>query len=119
MATSLEEILAIHRLEESDLNRICSKEHREEFTKRIKQWKAVGAALGFTQEHLESIDNCFQSEEKKKTVLLFQWIMRDGKEATYLKLAKLLFAGELLDVLRELCLLLTTVATPTSPRTGQ
>ena len=86
----MEETLAIHRLDEGDLDQICSKEHREEFTKRIKDWKVVGIVLGFTQEHLGSIDNCFQSEEKKKTVLLFQWIVRDGEEATYLKLAKLL-----------------------------
>ena len=44
MATGFEEILAIHHLSEGDLNRVCSKEHRDEFTKRIIDWKAVGAA---------------------------------------------------------------------------
>ena len=114
MATNLKGILANNRLDERDLDQICSKEHRDEFIKRIKDWKAVGAALGFTQGELDMIDEGFQSEEQKKTALLFQWSMRDKKEATYLKLAKHLFAGELLDLLQELCLLLTTT-TPTSP----
>ena len=112
MATDFEEILSIHRLSEGDLYQICSKEHRDEVTRRIKDWKAVGVALGFTQEELDMIDGGFQSEEQKKTALLFQWSMRDKKEATYLNLAKLLFAGGLLDLLQELCVLLSE-ATPT------
>ena len=116
MATSysLKDVLAIHRLDEGNLNQTCSQQHKDELTKRIKNWKAVGVALGFTQEHLESINNHFQSDEQKKTVLLFQWSTRDGNEATYLNLAKLLFDGGLLDLLQELCGLLTK-AQPTSP----
>ena len=114
--SSLEEILVIHRLSERDLTQVCSKEHRGEFTKRLNDWKAVGGALGFTQEELDMIDSGFQTEEQKKTTLLFQWSMRDKKEATYLNLAKSLFAGELLDLLQELCVLLTAPrTTPTTP----
>ena len=113
---SFEEILAIHRLSERDLSQVCSKEHRDELTKRINDWKVVGTALGFTQEQLDIIDNSFEGEEQKKTVLFVQWSMRDGKEATYFNLAKLLFAGGLLDLLQELCVLLTAPgATPTTP----
>ena len=116
MATrsNLEEILAIHGLEERDLDQKCSIEHREEFAKRIKNWKVVGAALGFTQEELDMIDSGFPSEEQKKTALLFQWSMRDKKEATYLNLAKLLFAGEQLDLLQVLCSIIAK-ATSTTP----
>ena len=113
---SFEEILAIHRLSERDLSQVCSKEHRDELTKRINDWKAVGAALGFTQEELDMIDGGFPNEEQKKTTLLFQWSMRDKKEATHLNLARSLFTGGLLDLLQELCVLLTAPgATPTTP----
>ena len=112
--SSLEEIFVIHRLDERDLNQLCSKEHREEFTKRIKNWKAVGDALGFTQEELDMIDSGFPSEEQKKTALLIQWSMRDKKEATYLNLAKLLFTGEQLDLLQVLCSIIAK-ATSTTP----
>ena len=50
------------------------------------------------------------------TIMFFQWSMRDGKEATYLNLAKILFAGGLLDLLQELCVLLSVPrATPRTP----
>ena len=114
MATSFEEILANHRLSDEYLTRICSKEHRDELTKRIKDWKAVGAALGFTQEELDMIDGGLTNEEQKKTTLLLQWSMREKKNATYLNLANSLFAGGLVDLLQELCSLAPR-ATPTTP----
>ena len=67
MATSFEEVLAIHSLSEENLILLCSKEHRDEFTKRMKDWKAVGAALGFTREELDMIDGGLTNEEQKKT----------------------------------------------------
>ena len=116
MSTSFEEILAIHRLSEGDLSQVCSKEHRNELTKRINDWKAVGDALGFAWEELDMIDGGFPNEEQKKTALLIQWSMRVGKEATYLNLAQLLFAGGLLELLQDLCVLLRAPrATPTTP----
>ena len=105
MATksSLKDILVIYRLDERDLKQTCSKEHKDEFIKRIKDWKAVGAVLGFTQEELDMIDGGYENDDQKKTTLLIQWSMRFGKEATYLKLAKQLFAGKQLDLLQQLC----------------
>ena len=115
MSISFEEILVIHRLSKGDLSQVCSKEHRDELTKRINDWKAVGVALGFTQEQLDIIDNSFEGEEQKKTVLFVQWNMRDVKEATYLNLAKLLFAGEQLELLQEVCTIVSK-ATPSAGR---
>ena len=114
MATGFEEILSIHRLSEEDLNQICSKEHRDEFIKRIKDWKVVGATLGFTQEQLDRIDGGDERDDQKKTTLFIRWSMRVEKEATYLNLARFLFAGGLADLLQELCVLLSE-ATPTIP----
>ena len=111
--SSLKGILAIHRLDERNLNRACSNEHRNELTKRIKDWKAVGAAMGFTQKELDMIDSGYEKDGQKKTTLFIQWSMRDGKEATYLNLAKLLIAGKQLDLLEQLCTIIK-LATPTS-----
>ena len=114
MATSLEEILAVHHLDRRYLNQICSKERRDELTKRIKDWKTVGVALGFTQDELDMIDSGYEKDSQKKTTLLIQWSMRERKRATYINLAKLLFAGGLLDPLKDLCSILTE-AMPASP----
>ena len=109
MATksSLKHILATYRLGERDIKQVCSKEHRDEFATRIVDWKAVGAALGFTQEELDMIDGEYENDDQKKTTLLFQWSIRFGKEATYLKLAKHLFAGDLLALLQQLCTIIS------------
>ena len=109
MATksSLKHILATYRLDERDLKQTCSKEHRNEFATRIVDWKAVGAVLGFTREELDMIDGEHEDDDQKKSTLLFQWSIRFGKEATYLKLAKHLFAGDLLDLLQQLCTIIS------------
>ena len=116
MSISFEEFLANHRLSKGDLSHVCSKEHRDELTKRINDWKAVGAALRFTQKELDMIDSGYENDDQKKTTLLIQWCMRVGKEATYLNLAKLLFTGGMLDLLHQLCVLLKAPGTtPTTP----
>ena len=74
----------------------------------------MGAALGFTREELDMIDGGFANEDQKKITLLFQWSMREKKNATYLNLAKFLFAGGQGDLLQELCSLVPK-ATPTTP----
>ena len=115
MATksSLKHIFATYRLDERDLKQACSKERRDEFATRIVDCKAVGAALGFTQEELDMIDGEYENDDQKKTALLFQWRIRFGKEATYLKLAKHLFAVDLLDLLQQLCTIISKATTST------
>ena len=114
MSTSLSEILVTHGLDESVLKRILSKEDRQELCSRIKEWKAVRVALGFTQEELDIIDDQYENDERKKNNLFWKWIVKHRREATYLKLAQVLFDGGLRDLLGELCAILTK-ATPINP----
>ena len=119
MATNLKKILTTHGLNEKDLGQICSKEHRDELTKTIKDWKAVGAALGFTQEDLDVIDSEYDNEDQKKNTLFIHWSMRDKKEATYFRLAKFFFAGGLLYLLDELCRIINLNKVTLIAPTGQ
>ena len=114
MSTSLSEILVTHGLDESVLKRILSKEDRQELCERIKEWKTVGVALGFTQEELDIIDDQYENDERKKNNLFWKWIVKHRREATYLKLAQVLFDGELTDLLEDLCAILMKAA-PTNP----
>ena len=117
--SGLDDFLAAHRLDRRDLQRVCSKVHRDEFSKRInRDWKAVGTVLGLSQEQLDAIDAEYESEEQKKTVLFDQWSEMDGEKATYLKLAEMLFAGQL-NLLQELCLILTDTTPHTPASLGQ
>ena len=110
MSTSLSEILFTHGLDESILKRTLSKEDRQEFCERIKEWKTVGAALGFTQEELDIIDDQYENDEGKKNILFWKWIVKHRREATYLKLTQVLFDGGLTDLLEDLCAILMKAA---------
>ena len=114
MSTTLSEILAVHGLDENDLKRTLSKEHRQELTERIENWKALGAVLGFDQDELDFIDQEYENVQQKKTNLFVQWIVRHRGEATCLKLADQLFNGERMDLLKELCGILAS-DTSTNP----
>lgn len=102
-ASTLKEVLAVHGLSEQSLKRKLSRDYRKQFTNRVGEWKALGSVIGFTQEQITTIDDEYENEEQKKTTLFIQWTDRHGEEATYLKLAELLFAGELRDLLNDLC----------------
>ena len=117
MSTTLSEILAVHGLDKNDLRRTLSKEHRQELTERIENWKAVGAVLGFDQDELDVIDQQYNKTKQKMTNLFVRWIVRHRGEATYLKLAEQLFTGERIDLLKDLCGILAS-DTSTNPSSG-
>ena len=116
-STALSEILAVHGLDEIDLRRTLSKEHRQKLTERTENWKAVGAVLGFDQDELDIIDQEYENVQQKKTNLFVQWIVQHRGEATYLKLAEQLFTGERMDLLKDLCGILAS-DTSTNPFSG-
>lgn len=115
MSDTLREILAVHGLSESDLTRTVSKAHRQELTEKIVDWKTVGVALGFAKTELDIVDEQFENVEQKKTNIFIQWIVRHCDEATYLKLAQLLFDGGLKNLLENLCDIFLKKDTPTIP----
>ena len=114
MSTSLSEILATHGLDERVLRRTVANEDKLKLAKRIKDWKEVGVALGFTQKEVDIIDDQYENDEQKKKNLFVQWSVKHREGATYLKVAQVLFDGGLRDLLEDLCAILKE-ATPTNP----
>ena len=112
MASTLSGILAVHGLEENDLERQISAHHWQELTERIADLKSVGAVIGFDRVELNIIDNMFDSTELKQLCLYDEWTKRHEENATYLKLAEQLLAGEQRDLLDDLCDILAS-DTPT------
>ena len=114
MASTLSEILAVHGLEENDLERQISVDHWQELTERIADnfLKSFGAVIGFDRVDLNIIDDMFDSTELKQLCLYDEWTKRHEENATYLKLAEQLLAGEQRDLLDHLCGILAR-ATPT------
>ena len=99
----MDEILSSYGLEKKALDRRCSDGHRRNFALTFSEWRVVGDLLHFADEDLDAIDRSNSTEAQKKTALLDFWTERDGEEATYLKLAEALIAGQHRDLVESLC----------------
>ena len=109
MATSLDagptlkDILFRHGLEERDLERECPRDIRHRIAAKIKDWKMVGYYLEFSAERLAAIDRENDTEDQRKVALLDSWGNREGRGASFLKLADALHRRERADLVELLC----------------
>ena len=100
---SLEEILSRHGLKPTDLDKECPKRVRDEVAVKLGDWEMVGYYLEFTLEKLRDINRENSSQELCRIVLLDTWGKREGKKATYLKLASVLHHRQRCDLVEFLC----------------
>ena len=109
MATSLDagptlkDILFHQELEEKDLERECPRDIRDTIASKIIDWKMAGRYLGFPAEKLAAIDRENDTEDQRKVALLDSWGKREGKGASFLKLATALHHRERRDLVELLC----------------
>lgn len=109
MCTSLN---PVHGLEWEGVDGQISKEHRKGLALKLSDWKAVGALLQFTEKEIDAIDSGYSTDDEKRVVLLESWNEREGKQATYLNLARLFVDGQRQDLVD--CLKMVLRTTPTS-----
>ena len=100
---SLEEILSRHGLKETDLDRECPRDIRDEIAGKLDNWEMVGRCLEFTLEKLRDINRENASQELCRIALLDTWSRREGKGATYLKLADVFHRRKRRDLVEFLC----------------
>ena len=100
---TLDEILLRHGLKATDLERLCPLEVRNEVAILIKDWEMVGHCLNFAPEKIRDIDRENRSQDQCKVTLLDTWSKREGKGATYLKLADVFHRRKRRDLVEILC----------------
>ena len=100
---SLEEILSRYQLTETSLDNYCSHDIRNEIAVRLDDWEMIGYGLGFPRDKLRSIRRENDTEDLRKIALLDTWSRREGKGATYLKLARVLHVRQRCDLVELLC----------------
>ena len=100
---ALDEILLRHGLKAEDLDKQCPLEVRNEVAVKITDWEMVGHCFNFPLEKIEDIKLDNESLERCKVALLDTWNEREGKEATYLKLANVLHRCKRNDLVEFLC----------------
>jgi hypothetical protein len=102
-SSSLEEILSRHGLKPTDLDKECPARVRDEVAVKLGDWEVVGRYLEFTLEKLRDINRENSSQELCRIALLDTWGKREGKKATYLKLASVLHRRQRCDLVEFLC----------------
>ncbi len=100
---SLDELISRQGLERKDLERKCPVGVRLDVAKHLGDWKMVGRYLGFPPQTLNDIEVENRTEERRRVALLDAWDKREGKGATYLKLAESLHHRERTDLVEKLC----------------
>ena len=100
---TLEEILSRYGLKVTDLDRECPREVRDEIAVKFDDWEMAGRCLEFTLEKLRDINRENSSQELCRIALLDAWGKREGKAATYCKLAGVLYRRERCDLVEFLC----------------
>ena len=101
---SLEEFLSRHGLRVSDLERECPREFRDDIAIELgTDWEMIGRCLEFTMDELRDINRENSSQEMCRVSLLDAWGKREGKGATFLKLAGALHRRKRRDLVEVLC----------------
>lgn len=100
---TLAEILSLHGLDEGDLDRECLPQDRIEIAVKLEDWKMVGHFLDFQPAKLNDIHSENQTQDLRKVALLAAWGRREGKKATYLRLARVLHCRQRCDLVEFLC----------------
>lgn len=108
---SLEDILSKHDLRLSDMTSRCLYPVRLRVAALLVDWKLIGHHLGFSQLKLHAIqvDPDYDSEEQRRLALLEVWAEGEGKKATYLRLAEVLYRHGRRDLVEHLCKMIRRV----------
>ena len=100
---SLEEILSQYGLSSTDLEKECPKRVRDEVALMLDNWEMAGHSLEFTLQKVRDISRENSNQELCRIALLDAWGKREGKKATYLKLASVLHHRQRCDLVEFLC----------------
>ena len=101
---SLEEILSRHGLRATELDRECLRAIRCDIAVELgADWEMIGCYLEFTLDELRDIKTGNSSPEMCRVALLDAWGKREGKGATFMKLADALHRRKRRDLVEVLC----------------
>lgn len=100
----LKEVLFRNGIQEVDrINRTCPPEVLHEIAVRLDDWEMVGHCLGFQREKIRNIRLENDTQDLRKVALLDAWSRKEGRGATYLKLAQVLHRRQRSDLVDVLC----------------
>ena len=109
---TLEEILSRHGFKEEDLDRECPRDIRDDIAIELgADWEMIGRFLEFSLDELRDTSRENSSQEMCRVSLLDAWHKREGRGATFLKLARAFHRRKRRDLLDILCTKLKSTLT--------
>ena len=102
--STLEEILSRHGFKEEDLDRECPRGIRDDIAVELgADWEMIGRYLEFSLDELRDINRENSSQEMCRVSLLDAWHKKEGRGATFLKLARAFHRRKRRDLVDLLC----------------
>ena len=109
---TLEEILSRHGFKEEDLDRECPRDIRDDIAVELgADWEMIGRCLEFSLDELRDISRENSSQEMCRVSLLDAWHKKEGRGATFLKLARAFHRRKRRDLVDLLCTKLKSTLT--------
>ena len=102
---SLEELL--RGVAPEKLDQLCRDDHLSEIALSLTDWQSMAPFLGLTEGEEREIEEDSRPAKRRKVAMLRRWKEKYGKKATYRKLAKVFWKLERIDLVEELCEILS------------
>ena len=119
---TLEDILSRHGLKEEQLDTECPRDIRDDIAVELgADWEMIGRYMDFSLDELKDINRENGSQEMCRVSLLDAWHKREGRSATFLKLARAFHRRKRRDLVDLLCMKRkrTSALVPVSGSHGQ
>ena len=109
---TLEDILSRHGLKEEQLDTECPRDIRDDIAVELgADWEMIGRYINFSLDELRDISRENGSQEMCRVSLLDAWHKREGRSATFLKLARAFHRRKRRDLVDLLCMKLKSTLT--------
>ena len=113
---TLEQILSRNGFKEEDLDRECPRDIRDDIAVELgADWEMIGHSLKLSSDELLDISRENSSQKKCRVSLLDAWHKREGRGATFLKLAQAFHRQKRRDLVDLLCTKLKSTLTLVPP----
>ena len=117
---TVDDVISRCRLKKEDLDKECTlTSDMLEIINQITDWKTTGTYLGIPKEKSVSIEEENRTEEQRRIAMVQTWKEREGRRATYSKLAAMLNLRGRNDLVEDICGMIASCTHPVAQHTPE
>ena len=103
LSLEVHEIVSQSGLANEKLQEECSREIGFKIAAKLKDWKMMGSCLSIPSDNLKAIERESDAEYQRGVTVLDIWRKREGRGASYWRLASALYHSGHRDLIKLLC----------------